>query len=100
MGEAVARVIRPILNPRVNDFCAKELISMINHLGLIIPDTGVTRRANKKDRFQCWLRHYNSNMQYRRECFTKSRLLSPGTHVAKYFGTDIFSGTLTAKIRD
>ena len=98
--EAVSRVIRPILTPREKDFSAKELISMINHLGLIIPDTGVTRRTNKKDRFQCWLRHYNSNMQYRRECFTKSRVVCLGTHVAKYFGSDIYSGTLKSKMRD
>ena len=98
--EAVARVIRPIMNPREKDFSAKELISMINHLGLIIPDTGMTTRPNKKGRFQCWLRHYNSNMQYRRQCFTKSRVVALGTHVAKYFGTDIYSGTLKSKMRD
>ena len=98
--DAVGRVIRPIMNPREKDFSAKELISMIKHLGLTIPDTGVRKRVNKKDRFQCWLRYYNANLQYRRECFTLSRVVCLGTHVAKYFGTDIYSGTLKSKMKD
>ena len=101
---AVSRVVMACSSPVITDFTVKELTSMAKYIGLTPTRSCGKSRPSKKDRFKCWIQHYKDNKSYRETCFRMNRVITIGTHVAKYFksskGKKLFEGHVTHKFRD